>query len=234
MAPHTVPTVAQRARLLARYAQLPLSFEPNRGQAPRQTRFLARGAGYTLSLTANGATLTLAAPAQVSRDLPPSSIKAPRASLRPHLVTQAMNTHMRAPVSHVVPLDTTGPQGVGTPIPSPSGTAAMTPTTAPLTPASPIPSPSEIAVVTPTTAPFTPTSPITETQPLTGTALVQTRARHHLHHAHARKGKKRHESPAASTTVQLAFVGANAQPHIVGVDALPGTDNYLLGRQRAQ
>ncbi len=289
---HTVPTVAQRTRLLARYAQLPLSFEPNRGQAPRQVRFLAHGAGYTLSLTANGATLTLAAPSQVTRDLSPSSSHRPRASLRPHLMTRATDTKMRAVGSRVMPTDTVGvgPQGTGTPIPTPSETAAVSstatlfvpaspitttpsgtvaasptatapPTYVPSIPASPItatqpligtalaqpvdtmgpqdtgtpiPSPSEIAVVTPTTAPFIPAPPITATQPLTGTALLQTRARHHLHHAHAHKGKKRHTPPAAAAVVQLAFVGANAQPHIVGVDALPGTDNYLLGRQRVQ
>ncbi len=111
-----------------------------------------------------------------------------------------------------MPVDTVAPQGAATPIPSPSGTA----------------------VVTPTAAPFTPAPPITTTQPLTGTALAQTQARHHLHHAHAQKGKKRHAPPTVAAVVQLAFVGANAQPHIVGVDALPGTDNYLLGRQRAQ
>ncbi len=203
-------TLAQQARLLARYAQLPLSFEVNQGQAPHQVRFLARGAGYTLSLTAHGATLTLASPSQVTRNLPPSAIREPRASLRPHLVTRAIGAPMRAPVSRVMPMDTVGPQGTSTPIPSPSGTA----------------------VVIPTAAPFTPAPPITATTPLTGTALAQTR--HRLHHAHAHKGKKRHAPPAVAAVVQLAFVGANAQPHIVGIDALPGIDNYLLGRQRAQ
>jgi len=120
---------------------------------------------------------------------------------------------MRAPVSRVMPMDTVGPQGTGTPIPSPSGTAVVIPTAAPFTPAPP---------------------PIAATTPLTGTALAQTRARHRLHHAHAHKGKKRHAPPAVAAVVQLAFVGTNAQPHIVGIDALPGIDNYLLGRQRAQ
>jgi hypothetical protein len=37
----------------------PLSFEPNRGQAPRGTAFLAHGPGYELALSATGAVLTL-------------------------------------------------------------------------------------------------------------------------------------------------------------------------------
>ena len=49
--------------------QLPLRFEPNRGQTDPQVRFISRGAGYTLFLTPDGATLSLdqaatAAPAE--------------------------------------------------------------------------------------------------------------------------------------------------------------------------
>jgi hypothetical protein len=40
-------------------AQLPLRFEPNRGQFPNGVRYLARGQGYSLALTADGATLGL-------------------------------------------------------------------------------------------------------------------------------------------------------------------------------
>src|SRR5690242_1665588 len=42
----------------AAYGRLPLSFEPNVGQADAAVQFLAHGPGYTLSLTADGATLT--------------------------------------------------------------------------------------------------------------------------------------------------------------------------------
>jgi Beta-propeller repeat/Cep192 domain 4 len=42
------------------YARLPLSFEANTGQTDRQARFLARGAGYAMYLTARGAVLELA------------------------------------------------------------------------------------------------------------------------------------------------------------------------------
>lgn len=40
-------------------SNLPLAFEPNMGQGPAGTDFLAHGPGYNLSLAANQATLTL-------------------------------------------------------------------------------------------------------------------------------------------------------------------------------
>lgn len=48
---------AKRAR--EAYGNLPLSFEPNRGQADKQVRFLSRGSGYALFLTATDALLAL-------------------------------------------------------------------------------------------------------------------------------------------------------------------------------
>src|SRR5580658_7947176 len=39
------------------YGKLPLSFEANRDQADARVRYLARGAGYAVSLTGNGAEL---------------------------------------------------------------------------------------------------------------------------------------------------------------------------------
>ncbi len=51
---------AQLKAKLEAYGRLPLSFEPNRGQAPPAARYLAHGAGYTLLLTAKGAVLALA------------------------------------------------------------------------------------------------------------------------------------------------------------------------------
>src|SRR5579863_7087751 len=41
------------------YARLPLSFEPNRGQAPQAVQFVSRGKGYTLLLKGNEAVLGL-------------------------------------------------------------------------------------------------------------------------------------------------------------------------------
>ena len=44
------------------YPILPLSFEPNRGQADSRARYLAHGRGYALALTDAGATLTFTPP----------------------------------------------------------------------------------------------------------------------------------------------------------------------------
>ena len=44
------------------YARLPLAFEPNQGQADQEVKFLARGRGYTVFLTAGEAVLTLQRP----------------------------------------------------------------------------------------------------------------------------------------------------------------------------
>ena len=45
------------AKVKADYGKLPLSFEPNQGQTDSQVKFLARGSGYALFLTANEAVL---------------------------------------------------------------------------------------------------------------------------------------------------------------------------------
>src|SRR6185369_12019578 len=52
---HTQNTEAARAG----FGQLPLSFEVNQGQADSRVRFLARGKGYGIFLTDNGATFSL-------------------------------------------------------------------------------------------------------------------------------------------------------------------------------
>jgi uncharacterized repeat protein (TIGR01451 family) len=53
--PHTQNTEAARHK----FGQLPLSFEINQGQADAQVKFLARGQGYGIFLTGNGATFSL-------------------------------------------------------------------------------------------------------------------------------------------------------------------------------
>lgn len=53
--PETRPVV--RRQVLASYARLPLSFEPNLGQSAAPVRFLSRGPGYGLFLTADRAIL---------------------------------------------------------------------------------------------------------------------------------------------------------------------------------
>jgi hypothetical protein len=44
---------------IGKYEEVPLSFEPNRGQAPADVRFLARGPGYVMGLNAGASTVVL-------------------------------------------------------------------------------------------------------------------------------------------------------------------------------
>src|SRR6266436_3033240 len=53
---------ATDARLSQSYGKLPLQFEANRGQTHEDVRFLSRGPGYSLYLTAGEAVLVLARP----------------------------------------------------------------------------------------------------------------------------------------------------------------------------
>jgi len=57
--PSGTSTAAARSRMQASYAALPLAFEPNQGQTDAQVKYLARGSGYTLFLTANDAVFSL-------------------------------------------------------------------------------------------------------------------------------------------------------------------------------
>lgn len=50
---------AAKARTIAAYSNLPLSFEANRGQTDPSVKFLSRGAGYNLFLTASQAVMVL-------------------------------------------------------------------------------------------------------------------------------------------------------------------------------
>ncbi len=54
-----------RSRVLQGYGKLPLSFEANQGQTDPEVKFLSRGSGYTLFLTAAEAVLALVRPADV-------------------------------------------------------------------------------------------------------------------------------------------------------------------------
>ena len=75
---------ADAPRAAASYASLPLSFEPNRGQAADAVRFLARGRGYTLFLSAAEALFALQArPARQSLLLQPNPPGFGRAQDRP-------------------------------------------------------------------------------------------------------------------------------------------------------
>ena len=58
----TVPSPAKAApstQAMIHYGQLPLSFEPNRGQTSSNVQWLARGPEYTLFLTGNDAVLEM-------------------------------------------------------------------------------------------------------------------------------------------------------------------------------
>ena len=51
-------------RIIQTYGKLPLHFEPNQGQIAEEAKFMARGNGYTLFLTANEMVLSLIKPAE--------------------------------------------------------------------------------------------------------------------------------------------------------------------------
>ena len=53
-----IPAVAQ-TRIQADYGRLPMHFEPNLGQTADEVKYVARGPGYTLFLTADEAVLAL-------------------------------------------------------------------------------------------------------------------------------------------------------------------------------
>src|ERR1700761_3393396 len=74
----------------------PLAFEPNRGQAPAQVLWTARGQGYQLFLTSSGATITMAEPvASAPGDVPLPVLASPAirraASLKGRMSTVEMN-----------------------------------------------------------------------------------------------------------------------------------------------
>src|SRR2546425_4635256 len=58
---------AADARVSETYGKLPLHFEANRGQTHEDVRFLARGPGYSLFLTAGEAVMTLRKPEAAPR-----------------------------------------------------------------------------------------------------------------------------------------------------------------------
>ncbi len=101
------PVAAKRASRLAAYGKLPLSFELNAGQADRQTGFLARGKGYSLSLSATEAVLTLSGkqmrPA-ISAPSPPVRSNLPSSSPAHMLRIKLLNANPEARSSALEPL----------------------------------------------------------------------------------------------------------------------------------
>src|SRR5260221_463656 len=56
------PAPSSRAYLFEGYGQLPVSFEPNVGQADPRVKFLARSSRYTIFFTATEAVIVLGSP----------------------------------------------------------------------------------------------------------------------------------------------------------------------------
>jgi len=76
--PGSKPAAAEGARIASAYGRLPLGFEANRGQNDGQVKFLARGGGYGLYLTADGAVLGLCGSAPETGGEPLSTTKRKR------------------------------------------------------------------------------------------------------------------------------------------------------------
>src|SRR5215210_9014343 len=89
-APRLPATSQNSAQARDAYGRLPLSFEPNRGQADKAINFLARGAGYEIALSPNQASFALArahscvpdTASGIANDIPVLTAAVPPAVLR--------------------------------------------------------------------------------------------------------------------------------------------------------
>ncbi len=70
------PTPSARRSLSSRAVSLPMFFEPNQGQTDPRVKFLARGAGYGLFLTADEAVLQLHRAVSIQHSAPSSQLSA--------------------------------------------------------------------------------------------------------------------------------------------------------------
>jgi Beta-propeller repeat len=86
----------------------PLAFEPNRGQAPGQVSWTARGEGYQLFLTSSGATITMAEPVAPSPADPHLSIPGRPALLKGRVSAIGMHLVASHAWSKVHALEPTG------------------------------------------------------------------------------------------------------------------------------
>ena len=84
---HGDPAGSQ-ARFQDFYGKLPMSFEANRGHADRRVKFLSRGNGYTVFLSANEAVLALQRPSALGKEIDrpgsPQSVELLRAKTTEH------------------------------------------------------------------------------------------------------------------------------------------------------
>ncbi|HEY7914384.1 MAG TPA: SBBP repeat-containing protein, partial [Blastocatellia bacterium] len=79
-ASRATPILGQ-AEIADRYGKLPLSFESNEGQTDRVARFISRGPGYDLFLTATSAVLTLRKPRPLATTEQETSNQPPESSV---------------------------------------------------------------------------------------------------------------------------------------------------------
>ncbi|MEN3332223.1 MAG: hypothetical protein V7641_1588 [Blastocatellia bacterium] len=79
--PVTLPSA--KAEIADHYGKLPLSFEANEGQAEREVKFISRGPGYDLFLTATSAVLTLRQPRTPADKFKPPTLTEQGASNQP-------------------------------------------------------------------------------------------------------------------------------------------------------
>src|SRR5579859_7705546 len=98
-APSRETRATSSARALAQYARLPMSFERNEGQTDRRVKFLARGQGYGLFLTADEAVLALKRSSVVSRQLSVGRMEEPGPPATDGVLRmQLLNTNANAKV----------------------------------------------------------------------------------------------------------------------------------------
>jgi photosystem II stability/assembly factor-like uncharacterized protein len=89
-----------RTEIARRYGELPLSFEANEGQSDQRVKFLSRGPGYKLFLTATGAVLGLRNPSEREKDVEaPGSIAQPRKTKNYTLQLQMIGANPGAQVA---------------------------------------------------------------------------------------------------------------------------------------
>src|SRR2546426_98513 len=87
---------ADSARIVEGYGKLPLAFETNQGQSDPQVKFLSRGTGYSLFLTADTAVLSLqpSVPSPLSHRGKTSDSQSARAVLQMKLVNTNPKTQL--------------------------------------------------------------------------------------------------------------------------------------------
>jgi len=78
------PSLGARSRVMENFGRLPLSFEPNRGQADAKVDFLSRGRGFEALLDRRGATLVLATTKAKSSAAHPIRMNVEGASIGAH------------------------------------------------------------------------------------------------------------------------------------------------------